>query len=117
MEMNGLNTRSETTQAVSPPDRIVGRGRIVKGAAISQDFHFGKWPQCCPPRSEYKDEEYQYLTKRPDMIFDVEWNGRYWDCKADGYGHLRANGEIGEYGNGSIFVFAFDGVELIPKGE
>jgi len=96
-----------------PLGRIVGRGRIVEGAGIFQDHQGGKWPQCCPPRSEYNGEQYQYRAKDPDMIFDAEWNGRYWDCKADGYGYLRSNGEPGEYGNGSIFVHAFEGVILI----
>ena len=112
-----MTTRSEATQAARPLDRIVGRGRIVDGAGIFQDHHFGKWPQCCPPRSEYEGEEYQYCAKDPDMIFDVEWNGHHWDCKADGYGYLRCRGEVGEYGNGSIFVSSFDGVELATPNE
>ncbi len=89
------------------------QGRIKRGAGILQDHHFGKWPNCCPPRSEYEGEEYKYEAKDPDMVFEVEWKGRYWDCKADGYGMLRSRGEGGEYGNGSIFVSARDGVELV----
>jgi hypothetical protein len=91
------------------------RGRIVVGAEIFQDHHFGRWPACCPPASEYTGEEYQYCAKDSDMIFDVVWTGRYWDCKADGYGYLRSQGEDGEYGNGSIFVSKFDGVVLVNE--
>ena len=106
--------QDDTKGASSRPlDRIVWRGRIVEGSLIFQDHHFGKWPQCCPPISEYDGEEYQYRSKRPDMVFDVEWTGHHWDCKADGYGYLRSRGEAGEYGSGSIFVSAFDGVELV----
>jgi len=89
------------------------QGRIKRGARIFQDHHFGKWPNCCPPRSEYEGEEYKYEAKDPDMLFKVEWTGTHWDCKADGYGMLRSRGEGGEYGNGSIFVSALDGVELV----
>ena len=91
------------------------QGRIKRGAGIFQGHHFGKWPDCCPPRSEYEGEEYQYEAKDPDMVFDVKWTGTHWDCKADGYGMLRARGEGGEYGNGSIFVSGCDGVELVGK--
>lgn len=89
------------------------QGRIKRGAGIFQDHHFGKWPNCCPPKSEYEGEEYKYEAKDPDMVFEVEWTGNHWDCKADGYGMLRVRGEAGEYGNGSIFVSSRDGVELV----
>ena len=95
--------------------RIVGRGRIKSETIVFHDHHFGIWPECCPPESEYKGEKYQYLAKNPEMFFDVEWNGRWWDCKADGYGYLRSRGEDGEYGNGSIMVNDFDGVELVRE--
>lgn len=88
------------------------QGRIKRGAGIMQDRCFGKWPNCLPPRSEYAGEKYRYEAKDPDMVFDVEWTGRYWDCKADGYGMLRVRGEGGEYGNGSIFVHGYDDVYL-----
>lgn len=92
---------------------IVGRGRIVEGAGIYQDHHFAKWPQCCPPKSEYEGEEYLYRAKDKNMVFDVEWNGCFWNCRADGYGFMRSRGESGEYGNGSIYLSRFDGVELV----
>lgn len=82
-------------------ERIVGRGRIVDGAGVFQDFCFRRWPQC------------RTIAKDPAMVFDVEWDGRLWECKADGYGYQRSRGEDGEYGNGSIFVKKFDGVELV----
>lgn len=106
----------DTIAAQGPLDRGVrGHGRIKLGAPIFQDFHFGKWPNCLPPESEYEGEKYQYKAKDPDMVFEVEWKGRYWDCKADGYGMLRSRGEGGEYGNGTIFVHEIDGVELVPS--
>jgi len=86
------------------------QGRIKRGTGIFHDHYFAKWPNCCPPRIEYDGEEYQHEAKDPDMVFEVEWTGRYWDCKADGYG---MHGESGEYGNGSIFVNNRDGVELV----
>lgn len=89
------------------------QGRIKRGAWIFQDHHLGEWPNCCPPRSEYEGEEYQYEAKDPDMLFEVEWAGNHWNCKADGYGMLRSRGEDGEYGNGSIFVSDSAGVELV----
>lgn len=96
----------------------VGLGRIKRGAGIMQDFHFGKWPSCCPPGSEYEDEEYRYEAKDPDMVFDVKREGNGWVCKADGYGRLRARGEKGEYGNGCILVSDIGGVELLgPNAE
>ena len=86
------------------------QGRIKLWAEIFHDRHFGKWPNCLPPKSEYEGEAYQYEAKDPDMVFDIKWTGRYWECKADGYGMLRSRGEDGEYGNGSIFVRGRDGV-------
>ena len=94
-------------------EKIIGRGRIKEGAGIFQDHHFGRWPACCPPESEWVGSSNPYCAKDPDMLFDVEWDGRCWVCKADGYGHLKSQGDPGEYGSGSIYVKAFDGVELV----
>ena len=47
------------------------------------------------------------------MVFEGVWNGRYWNCKADGYGYLKSAGDLGEYGCGSIFVPDFDDVEVL----
>lgn len=93
---------------------IVGRGRIKLGASLTHDHRCGYWPNCIPPYSEYKGEEYQYQAKDPNMVFSVEWNGRFWKCKADGYGHIKSRGDIGEYGNGSILVSGFNNVEILP---
>jgi hypothetical protein len=49
------------------------------------------------------------------MVFDMVWNGDYWECKADGYGYLKSRGENGEYGNGSIFVQDCYGVEIYAE--
>ncbi len=89
-------------------------GTIKIGASIFQDHHFGRWPACCPPKSEYEGETYKYEAKDPYMEFDVTWTGHHWVCKADGYGMLNTKGEPVEYGNGSIFVTPFDGVEIVP---
>lgn len=94
------------------------QGRIKRGVTVWQDFGAGKWPQCKPPNSEYEGEEYQYLAKNPEMLFDVTWVGGdsgYWDCRADGYGYHRRDG--GEYGCGSIFVNDRDGVELVGPND
>lgn len=77
-----------------------GKGRIKKGAMVGQDHSFMRWPIL------RKDAD-------PDTIFDVEWNGKQWVCRADGYGYLRSNGDKGEYGNGAVYVFAFDNVKLL----
>jgi len=90
-------------------------GRIKIGAKIFQDFSFGKWPQCKPPHSEYEGEEYQYKTKNPDRIFEIEDKGTYFACRAAGYGHLKLNGDRGEYGNGRICVYEKDGIEILQE--
>ena len=102
-----------TSVMIGEINKIIGRGRIKEGAGIFQDHHFGRWPSCCPPKSEWEGDSNPYSAKDPDMLFDVEWDGRCWVCKADGYGHLRSQGDSGEYGSGSIFVKAFDGVEVM----
>jgi hypothetical protein len=88
------------------------QGRIKIGAMIGHDRSYGKWPACFPSGCSQTGK---YEADDPNMIFDVEWKGSYWNCKADGFGMLRCNGEVGEYGNGSIFVFDRDGVELLAN--
>ena len=75
------------------------KGQIVPGTILFQDHGFAIWP-----------------IKGADVetVFEVEWRGNYWECKADGYGHLRSRGDTGEYGNGSIFVRPELGVTLLP---
>lgn len=87
------------------------KGRIKIGAEIYQDFSYGKWPDCKPPKSEYDGEDYQYTTKFPDRIFEVSWDESWnaWDCRADGYGSHT------DYGNGSISVHRRESVEIIDE--
>lgn len=82
------------------------KAKIKIGASISQDFGYGKWPQCKPVKGQTVD---------PDTVFDAKWNasGKYWDCRADGFGAMESNGIKGTYGNGSIFVFEKNGVEEV----
>lgn len=77
------------------------KGRIKIGASIFQDMGVGKWPSCSAPKSNPHPD--------PDMIFSMKWCGKYWDCKARGFG------EHPDYGNGSIFVHDINGV--IPIGD
>jgi hypothetical protein len=75
------------------------RGRIKVGALITQDFATGRWPAARIG-----------TDTDPDIEFECEWKGSFWECIADGYGMLRSCGDAGEYGNGSIFVHDVDGV-------
>lgn len=108
-----MTKQREIVAAEPPLDCRAGRGRIKTGTGIFQDHHFGKWPSCLPPKNEYRDGEYQYEAKDPEMMFDVKWTGHHWECKADGYGYLWQFGELGEYGNGCIFVCDPDGIEFV----
>ena len=74
---------------------------IQRGALISQDFAVMHWPDCTWPDGQTED---------PDLMFDAEWKGRWWECSRPGFGERG-----GWYGNGSIFVHAKDGV--IPCDE
>lgn len=89
-----------TTAGGSPLDGVVRRVRIKVGALVSQDFGYGRWPAT-------KSGE----DVSPDMEFDAEWTGEWWDCMADGFGRRAWLGEGGGYGNGSIFVHDINGVE------
>ena len=83
-------------------DGRVRRVRINVGALIGQDHSYGRWPATKDGREV--DE---------DMEFDAEWNGRWWDCRADDFGRRRWLGEGGGYGNGSISVHSYGGVTLL----
>ena len=91
-----------------PPGPIVGKGRIKVGTPICQGQHCGNWPQCIPPKSEYcESDTYHLVSKTPDMIFDVEWNGLNWVCSSDGYNYDSKDSY------GSILIYKVDGVELL----
>lgn len=96
-----------------PPPTIFGIGKINRGAIISQDHRFLRWPACLPSRLEYHQKEYKYEATNPDMLFVVEWNSYHWECIADGYGHLRSSGQNGDYGNGSILISKYEDVTLL----
>ena len=98
--------------------------KIKEGALVIHDFLYCQWPDCKPPRSEFSDGlPYQDRTLYPNAVFEGEWLDRdalfddegmdreerrgYWNCIRPGYG------EIGQYGNGSIFVYDFNSVEQV----
>jgi hypothetical protein len=72
--------------------------QIKKGALISQDRATGYWP------ATRSGEDVD-----PKMEFIGTWNGRLWDCVAEGFGAR------GSYGNGSIFVHKYNGVRVIGE--
>lgn len=87
---------------------VTARVRIKVGALVGQDHAFGRWPWT-------RDG----VDVDQDMVFDAEWDGRWWDCRADGYGRKSWLGDTRGYGNGSIGVMDLDGVEILtatPKG-
>ncbi len=88
------------------------KGRIKIGTKILQDRHFVTWPDCLPPQKN--------PVVDPEMVFYVTWvssgNGGYWDCVAPGYGQL-GTGNTDNYGNGSIYVYDKEGVELVDSSE
>jgi hypothetical protein len=97
-------TNMTTTTDGHSQEQPVLRVRINRGALVSQDRGIGRWP--ATSAGEATD---------PDMVFDAEWSGRWWDCRADGFGRLRSRGETGGYGNGSIFVHSRDGVTVVDE--
>jgi len=101
----------DNIEIVDENSKVKMKGKIKRGAAISHDFRVWYWPECASSAEEYEGEEYKYEAKNPDMVFDVEWTGRYWECKADLYG----SDVPGRYGNGSIFVFGKDNVEIVDR--
>ena len=94
------------------PENKPLKGRIKVGTKIHQDRHFVTWPDCLPPRKN--------PVVDPEMVFYVTWvssgNGGYWDCVAPGYGQL-GTGNTDNYGNGSIYVYDKEGVELVDSSE
>ena len=96
-----MNT-TEQAAVAAPVERGVRRVRINVGALVSQDHGVGIWP--ATRGGEEVDS---------DMAFDAEWNGHWWDCRADGFGRRTWLGEPGGYGNGSIFVHNREGVTVL----
>jgi hypothetical protein len=47
------------------------------------------------------------------MEFDAEFDGRFWECRADGHGRKSWLGEPGGYGSGCFTVFDRDGVKVL----
>ena len=80
--------------------KVGSKVRIKDGSPISQDFRFFDW---------HNPEIIFEVSRIPDKIDDGKTKGfsvaqTHADVKADGYGMLKAKGDIGEYGNGSITV-------------
>lgn len=81
--------------------------RINSGAKCFQDMQFFRWPP-----SQYEGgverigvaDDRQIFTAR--KVTDTS-RGHYWDCRCAGAG------ERGAYGNGSIFAFGADCVEML----
>jgi hypothetical protein len=89
---------------VKAPEQYSGtkRVRIKVGSFVSQDRATGHWPGTASG-----------VDADPNMIFNAKWSGKYWDCRADGFGARKYLGEEGGYGNGPIFAFGIDSVEII----
>jgi hypothetical protein len=94
-----MNTK---VAGAGPVEREVRRVRIKVGSMVVQDYACGQWPA----NRAGADID-------PETVFDAEWNGKYWECRADGYGRQSWKGEVGGYGNGSIFVCRRDGVTAV----
>ena len=109
-------------------------GRIPVDEPVSQDFGFGHWPRCKPPRMEqevqgdiYSTNGWLYSTRLPTRVFLCKDENGYSDCVANGYGFRSVptsyldvsdtDGKIiqvsnsGEYGNGSLHVFCSKNIE------
>jgi hypothetical protein len=100
--------RSKTTPPADEgqPDRIVRRVRINVGATVGQDLDYNRWP--ITRSGQVVD---------PAMVFDAEWNGRHWECRANGFGRRTRVGLPSEYGNGALYVFCRDSVTLLDGEE
>lgn len=69
------------------------RAKIKIGTPIFHDHWCLRWPMVSG--GEATD---------PDKIFDVEKEGQFYVCRADGFGRREWDGETGGYGSGSIIV-------------
>ena len=93
----------ETTPADGAPfERLVKRVRINIGALVSQDHAYGRWPWSAATRQV-----------DPDMVFEADYYGKHWECRAAGYGNREWLGERGGYGDGAINAFGKNSVTLL----
>lgn len=72
----------------------VFKARIKPGTAIGHDMRYMRWPKCFAPGGGD-------VASDPDMEFDAEDRGHYFDLKANGFGVLSVRRQ---YGSGSIHV-------------
>jgi hypothetical protein len=84
-----------TTTAGSRKPMSSVKVRINEGTTVSMDFGVSNWPHLPGGMADV------------DMVFEANWNGKWWDCRADGYGNP------GKYGSGSIYVHSLDGVRSV----
>lgn len=68
------------------------KGRIKVGAKIGHDFSFYRWPYCKAPGGKEKADD-------ENMLFEMKPFLKGVMCTGPGYG------AIGNYGNGSIYVW------------
>ena len=101
-----MTDTTQTTPEGHSFERQVLRVRINTGALVSQDRVVGQWPATASG-----------AVVDQDMEFDAEWTGRWWECRADGHGRRSWAGEVGGYGNGSIFVHSLDGVTIVDESQ
>ena len=87
-----MTSEQNKPAVLGPVERRVRRVRINVGEPIFQDHGVCRWPMTASG------------PNNPGLVFDAEWNGSYWDCRADGHGRRSWLNEPGGYGNGSIFV-------------
>jgi hypothetical protein len=97
----GTKVRMTLEEVPKKIPSFVATVRIKEGANIMQDRSFYRWPHIGE------------RVENPEMLFTGEWNEKFWTCKADGYGHLKIDGDLGEYGSGSIFISSYDSVEIV----
>lgn len=82
-------------------DRLMLRARIKVGARCGQDFSWFRWPHAHPEPLDAA------------MVFQVRRQGDAWDAAADGYGFGVTGRPAGKYGNGGIYVYGVNSVELL----
>lgn len=71
------------------------KARIKRGASISHDHGYFRWPECKAPGGKFNADDV-------DMTFEAEDCGTFFSLVAKGYG------DPGQYGNGSILLHGID---------